>query len=129
MTPFRLAFIIFLFSVGSAKAGNIDGNSIFKTCQSNTQVERAFCLGYTIGTWEGVKAGTAQVLIALKPKDAADLETLSNNWLQICVPRDVTNTQLRDVFIRHLEDNPATRHISARMLLMASFSKAFPCNP
>jgi hypothetical protein len=73
MRSFWLSLFVFLLFVGLAKAKTIDGNSIFETCQSNTQVEQVFCFDYTIGVWEGILAGIAQVLIALKPKNTANL--------------------------------------------------------
>lgn len=46
---------------------------------------------------------------------------------QHCLPSGVEYRQLRDVFSKHLADNPQKRHMHVAFLLDESLSKAFPC--
>ena len=44
-----------------------------------------------------------------------------------CVPEPATIRQVRDVAIRHLEQNPDRRHLGASSLVAKALSEAFPC--
>ncbi|WP_370654215.1 Rap1a/Tai family immunity protein [Hydrogenophaga sp.] len=48
---------------------------------------------------------------------------------EYCVPRGVRAGQLADVAYQYLDNNPATRHLSAAYLARMSFRAAFPCPP
>ena len=88
-----------------------------------------FCLGYLIGTVEGLKWGAVTTLSVLdQSSDSVDeMNQLSDAMLGFCLPPQASNGQLIDVFVKYLAENPARRHESARTLLQAAFQQAFPC--
>lgn len=104
------------------------GNDVYNACTAGAEMlaQQGFCAGYVAGTWQGMKYGAYAVtrLVAEKTEEA---DTMANNILNICIPESVEMGQLVDVFVDYMAANPATRHETARALLQASFSEAFPC--
>ncbi|WP_458790894.1 Rap1a/Tai family immunity protein [Yoonia sp. MH D7] len=117
------------FSVAQpAKAQTISGNDLHEACTSDDQAMAAFCVGYLIGQIEGQFLGG--LLFSQSAEDDIDTESfnsLANIAFQHCIPPDVLNSQLRDVVVRYLQDNPATRHETARFLVLEAYRDAFTC--
>ena len=113
-----------------AMADGISGNDIYSACNSGDGgAQEGFCLGYLIGTVEGMKWGSAFTIARLTEKavETDDLNAFSNVVLGFCLPSDAPNGQLLDVFVKYLQDNPAIRHQSARTLVQSAFTESFPC--
>ena len=60
---------------------------------------------------------------------AAEANDFASMLLRSCVPPHVENSQIKDVVIRYLRDNPTSRHESARGLMQQAMAEAFPCPP
>ena len=127
--PAKTLLACFLLVIANtSKAQQISGNELLETCTSENQVMAGFCIGYIIGYSEGAPWGTSLALTqAMTDLDTATLNVLSNSVLGSCVPVDASNKQLRDVVLKHLRNNPETRHTSARTLIWSAYSEAFPC--
>ena len=114
----RLA-LIFLFCIypATTHAVFLDGNELHKYLSrcSGPQGASSLCPaaeGYILGIYDTLK------LIEVVDPDLADVSD--------CIP-PVSRTQLRDVVINHLEDNPANRHLDAPILVFNAFKMAWPC--
>lgn len=129
MKRYLLALLLAGLSVAQpAKAQPISGNDLYKVCTADDPVLAGFCVGYLIGQIEGQFLGgllfsqSAEVDL-----DTESFNSLANMVFQHCIPPAAPNSQLRDVVVRYLEDNPATRHETARFLVLAAYREAFPC--
>ena len=51
----------------------------------------------------------------------------SPHYQRICFPKNVAETQLKDIVCKSIKDHPETRHEDADNLAIASWYIAFPC--
>ncbi|WP_294610637.1 Rap1a/Tai family immunity protein [uncultured Roseovarius sp.] len=125
----RASLFYGLFCVATAShAQQISGNELLETCKSENQVMAGFCIGYIIGYSEGAPWGaTLAIVQATEDADTDRLNKLASFATGSCVPSEASNEQLRDVVIKHMQNNPETRHTSARTLIWTAYSEAFPC--
>jgi hypothetical protein len=86
-----------------------------------------FCIGYVIGYSEGTPWGVALAAANVRGEMVPDVNNLIGNVTGSCVPADAPNSQLRDVVTKYLQENPASRHESARTLIWRAYAAAFPC--
>lgn len=117
-----------LLVANNSNAQQISGNELLETCTSENQVMAGFCLGYIIGYSEGAPWGaTLAIIRATEDGDTDRLNKMASLATGSCVPSEASNEQLRDVVVKHLHNNPETRHTSARTLIWTAYSEAFPC--
>jgi len=93
------------------------GNELLLICKSSHSYERGHCDGYIRGAIAGFDAGNvhgSDGVTSMKPPI-------------FCISRQVTILQLRDIFIRYLEQNPGHRNLPAEPLLFSALTIAFPC--
>ena len=111
-------------------AQSIDGNTLYAACSAENQdVQLGFCVGYIGGTWDGLKLGSSISLSFFMEENTIQENDIgSNAILSVCMPPNVENIQIIDVFTLYLEANPAIRHETARLLLLLSLQEAFPCD-
>jgi len=81
----------------------IDGNELQKACESESNADDGFCVGYIIG--------------------AADA-FLSVGF--IC-SKGIQYGQIRKVVLKYLRNNPERLHYSANSLVGVALAEAFPC--
>ena len=126
----RLILVLGLLG-GSVSAENLSGNQYYDTCNEYPDIGNAqagWCSGYLIGLVEGTKIGAFNVLTAIEPAEtAAEMDEMTNQFLNVCQPDGVNYGQLLDVFVLYMRKNPEARHESARTLLLSAMSEAFPC--
>ncbi|WP_425456097.1 Rap1a/Tai family immunity protein [Aliishimia ponticola] len=118
-----------IFPPNKATAQQISGNDLYTTCTSDNSVMLGFCIGYIIGNLEGQNWGA----FLFSKSAGEDLSTdefnqAANRAFYHCVPSSASNEQLRDVVTSYLQNNPATRHESARYLTWQAYQEAFPCD-
>jgi hypothetical protein len=104
-----LALVAASVAVGPARAqrvSKVDGNKLLALC-SGTDIKG--CDAYLAGVGDAMAEEPA-------PRRA-------------CIPPRVTGTQLRDVVIKFLREEPAKRELSGGSLTVHAFAKAFPCHP
>jgi hypothetical protein len=99
---FLIALFFSLVSI-SAAAGFWDGNKLLSDINSETYSGKALALGYVIGVHD------------------------SFDTLLFCTPENSSQGQLRDVVKKYLENNPASRHKSADVLIVNALQQNFPC--
>lgn len=126
----RCLLVIFaiISSAPRANAEPFTGNQLLDACVSSDLVKSAFCAGYIASMIEGLAWGATLVAIRL---DAASNAEETNDFnaamLGYCIPPTADNRQVADVVVNSLRENPATRHETARHLIVLSLQEAFPC--
>lgn len=91
------------------------GNDALTTCTANFETEimaASICLAWM----QGVRDGHFMTM-ALSGFDQP-------LW---CTPDNVTNQQLRDIFVKYLRENPERRHEMPAFLYLRAMRGAFPC--
>lgn len=101
-------FVTFALFTSPAFAGFESGNDLLRKCQPDNA---DYCTGYV--------SGMADAVAVLK-------DALPD--LEICIPDKATRSQLRDVYVGWLEENPNKRHFLAASTVLESFLEAFPCD-
>jgi hypothetical protein len=108
--------IVGLLISGSAMAAeNIhSGNFMHKHCTAGAKKyhSRGVCLGFLIAS---------QTYLLLL--NGAKIE----NFQPLCISDNVTGGQLKDIFIKYLEDHPELRHHASTILFVNAMRGAFPC--
>lgn len=84
-----------------------DGNKLHEACQ----IDHGFCVGYVAGIVDSY----------------GYIASYSSGPLQFCLPHNATAQQVSDVAVKYLDDNPAQRHMTAALLVLAAVKQAFPC--
>ena len=84
------------------------GNDLYSQCEMETPM---VCVGYILGVSDAV----------------SDAETAGSLPRLVCVSRDSTPEQLKDIVVKYLRDNPDTRDKSAASLTVAALRHAAPC--
>lgn len=106
-----IAFLVASTTVAQADTDKeLGGNELLAQCQRTDFNGRSWCFGYVMGVSEMfVETGMY--------------------GLNACPSATIPQTQLVDIVVKHLKDNPADRHIGARYLIGAALYRAFPCRP
>lgn len=99
-------------SPASSNAGIHDftGNTLYNTCRANDGPSMISCFRYIGGVVDGV---------SLSHPDGKE---------PFVIPDDASITQVRDVVVNYLRDNPDKRHWAAVVLVWNALQGAFP-NP
>jgi hypothetical protein len=101
-----LALLAAVVPAQAQRVSKVDGNKLLSIC-SSTDIKA--CDAYLAGVGDAMAEEPA-------PRRA-------------CIPARVTGTQLRDVVIKFLREEPAKRELSGGSLTVHAFAKAFPCHP
>jgi len=103
----RGVFLLFLLVGSQAQAYTYreTGNSLLLRCESGEKgnlVEWGMCVGYIIGIADGAQE-------------------------KLCIPTEVANGQLLQVWMKWAKENPEYLHFGANALVLWAFSDAWPC--
>lgn len=98
----------------AADAGFYTGNDLYEVCTvekgEKEYLERSYeCIAYITGAVDAFNT------------------TREASKLKSCIPGGVTISQLKDVTVAYLRDNPETRNMSASGLVLAATRKAWSC--
>jgi len=88
----------------AASAKVRDGNQLLQQCTATIGAQMAFCFSYI---------------------DAVTDSLLANG--DVCISREVDDTQLRNIVLQLLQTNPGLRRLSAPSLIARALAEAFPC--
>lgn len=87
------------------------GNFWLKRCEASDDYEQSACIWFVNGFFNGVHGQAAA----------------GGGSIPYCKPDSVTYGQSRDIWVKYMRDNPASRHKPGGLLLMISLLNAFPC--
>lgn len=93
-----------LVALQSSSSDMQTGNGLMSICQETSYYSRGQCLGYIVGVADGLQLSR-----------------------EVCPQNGVTLSQVRDMVVKGLESNPASRHQSASVLIWHYLSTSFPC--
>jgi hypothetical protein len=105
------------------------GNEIHSACEKEGDIFLGFCIGYITGSLD-MTTEVAIMSVARLGGEVSSLDELQSSVagvLGFCVPESTTNAQVVDVVKKHMTENPATRQLKARQLIVESMVVAFPC--
>ncbi|TDT74748.1 hypothetical protein BDE40_1464 [Litoreibacter halocynthiae] len=111
-------------------AAPFTGNDIYSACTNQTgQVQQGFCYGFIFGSVEAMKWGALVGVVATSPDKIpqSEFDLKSSVALGFCIPPNAENGQILDVVVNYLDENPATRHETARTLIQYALAASFPC--
>jgi len=111
-----IAGLLLAASCGSYGADAMTGNDFYELCKPNAGP----CIMYVIGLTDGLLLGAGFGGVG------GDFEKASRA-AGYCTPKNVSYKQMTDVVIKHLKDNPATRHEILPTLAIISWRAAWPC--
>ncbi|GAY24168.1 MULTISPECIES: Rap1a/Tai family immunity protein [Sphingobium] len=112
------AYLLLAVAAGTcspaALAGFYTGEELYELCStprsSNDYLEKTYeCIAYITGAVDAFNT------------------TREVNKLKSCIPADVTISQLRNVTVDYLRDNPEERSASASRTVFAATRKVWPC--
>lgn len=84
-------------------------SDLMKTCKGEKVWEQAYCVGYVVGV--------------------ADVANNDQTSLKVCVPKAVTQAQMKAVIVKYLEHHPEESQYAAFSSVRAALRDAFPCQP
>lgn len=85
-----------------------NGNALWKICNEGDTFSNGFCLGYVVAVVDALDANAISV------------------W-RACVPKGVSQGQMRDTVVKWLRKSPENRHYEAVDLVALALSENFPC--
>ena len=118
-------WLVFLVSMLTAGASTAAQTAYFKVGDDL----QASCEGSAAGEQN---ASTAEYLLCLGYLQAVvDTDATFAEWdafpRQACIPRGVTSSQLRQVFLDWLKERPDYLRFGAASLALKAFSESWPC--
>lgn len=102
---FAVAFTLSASLPALAVGGFFSGTTAIAFCGASTGPELNFCGGYVAGA----------------------VDAMEQSGKSFCFPTGVEVVQLRLVYTRYLQNNPAKLHLPAAELFSFSMAEAFPC--
>lgn len=120
----KILFVVLFLISSPAQAADFTGNEVLDICLKSDKAHQEFCTAYSIGTWEGVVYG---VVLAISSNGIEYSPEKFDDMLGVCLPYEVTDKQIQNVFIHYLIDNPSTRYLKANALMIAALRSKFPC--
>ncbi len=85
------------------------GNDLVRYCEKENRIERKYYSGYCDGVIRGF------------------IDGVNFGMRAICLPENITHSQLRKIIMKYLEDRPEILHQWYGLLIANAFTKVFPC--
>ncbi|MBX5063186.1 Rap1a/Tai family immunity protein [Rhizobium lentis] len=122
----------FLISASSAHAAFFDGNFMHRGCTINDSSVTGYVMGYVDKWWND--AYWVEKVLPDTPDHPLDADlkqkkSVMNMGIKrsFCIPKGATSGQIKDVFCKYLNDNPADRAKDSDVILGDALDAAFPC--
>jgi len=97
-----------LFSKG------ITNQELLKVCKDQRAGPQNFCYGFIIATTNAAEF-------------YRNIVDVQDEYVDICFPKDVSNKEIVDIYIKWIEKNPSLRDSPAFIGVSASFSTKYSC--
>lgn len=96
--------LLLILAVSTQSLGSfMDGNKLYGYANSDDPVELSIFFGYVVGT-------------------------IDAHWGALCIPKDASSAQVKDIAKKYLDDHPEERHLAAERVVVNAIREAFPCN-
>jgi len=114
---------------GPAFAETVSGNELLSACEAQDDLaQTGFCVGYLIGTIEGLRLGTSLPFLAtMQDAPLSDKIAAGETVFGACIPPEANYNQHKDIAVAYMKTHPETRHEAARGLILTALREAFPC--
>ena len=99
--PFLAVFLLLAMST-EAPGSFADGNRLHGYANSDDPVQLSIFFGYVTGVVDA-------------------------HWGALCIPKDASSAQIKDMVKVYLEDHPEERHHTADSIVINAINEAFPC--
>ena len=109
--------LLALVGASPANASFLTGNDVLRDCTSHAAVTQEYCLGYVMGIADSLDLDLARLKLSE--------EVPADSVLSACVPAGVQATQVKDVVIKYLRENPTTRNLPGGMLVTIAIKNAW----
>jgi hypothetical protein len=96
----------------------VSGNELYSTCESSEADEQARCIAYIVGASDMI--GDLETAVDLNGKSYW-------KYHAICLPKDATAQQIRDVVVKYLKNYPEKRARAGAGLVMVALIAAWSC--
>ena len=111
-----MAIAVMMFAVvghaSKAEASFYSGNELLERCESDSAARRNACVGFLAGIHDITE----------------DYDAWGNMDPSFCIPAGVSQSQLRKVAIKALNEQPENLHLGASSIVHNIFARAFPCD-
>jgi hypothetical protein len=109
LTKIAVLASLSLTAPASAQWAFVDGNELHKWCM--TPEWEGLCISYIKGTWDMI--------------DSIQSSKMPQKF--VCVPNEVTASQMRDVVMKWVSSRPDLRHQAASSLVQSSLADTWRC--
>ena len=107
----RVAVVLALMAVAGAahaqRVSKVSARVLMTACSSSKQAD--LCDAYLDGFTDAIRANGQDHALA-------------------CIPQTVSGTELRDVVLHWLRDNPEAQHDTGEKIARLALQKAYPCH-
>ena len=98
-----LALLVTLAVPTNSPGSFVDGNRLYAYANSDDPVQLSIFFGYVIGT-------------------------IDAHWSVLCIPKDASSAQVKDIAKTYLDDHPEERHLAAERIVVKAIREAYPCS-
>jgi hypothetical protein len=110
-----IAALVIAFGIsGEANAGFLRGNKLHSLC-TGVPADRSRCYNYIIGAFDMLDNWNKSY----------EMDPTLDKFM--CIPNNITSTQIVDVVEKWVRDNPEKRHDPAVAAVILAATEAFPC--
>lgn len=88
------------------------GNYWYEVCSSNNESDQTVCISFITGLRYGMQ----------------NMANFYSKKYPYCNTGNVTNGQMKDIFVKYLRANPEIRDRDASILFLGTMMGAFPCH-
>jgi|JI10StandDraft_1071094.scaffolds.fasta_scaffold170890_3 hypothetical protein len=126
MKVFRIIIAISLISILPKVAWSLDtidvGKDLLRECSSNEKLSTFHCYAYVRGLVDGINAAQGF------QKQYNEINKASSIFAaRFCIPNDVVFTQIVDVIVLHIKNNPKNQLAPAGVVSVVALKDAWPC--
>ncbi len=128
-----LCFAMFFCGTTTADTEDLTAEKFRDLCISKNEMSQLSCIAYISGFRDGNQTGmmiaATRILGLAEFSKSSSTEEDYQRYSYFCVPTVVSNTQLKEVFVKYMNEHPEQLHQKAAVQLSKSFIQNFPCKP
>lgn len=117
-------FSIVLSGQAVAEDDTSSGNYWLMVCKETDLFSRGHCLGFVYGVHAGLRSEAAIVQLQVLKGDP---NSPAKVQIPYCLPENVSKSQVKDVYVKYLQQHPEKRQLDGAILAITALLSAFPC--